>query len=722
VLLLKVLLLAVAGLANLICALVILSRGRKIDTVSFFVLALAMSGWAIGIAGFLLTKSDAAAFAWAKMYYFCPPVIAASLVIFTLAFPGTNRVSRGALYVTLAGFLALELPLVIFHSFLTTQLVHHGWGKEIALNLAEYIPYGAYLLVCFGASLIIMYRKSRRLTGLYAVQAQFFYYGFLVAAAFGVFFNYLLPGFGNYQLIWIGPLFTTVFVAAIAINIVRHAMFDIRATVARSLSYGAALALLMALYGFIVFTLARLLFHIQLSVGVQVFFSIATGITGIFFSHIRHLFDKATNRFFYQDAYEPQELFDTLNKVLVSSADLRQLLQQSSRVLANYLKADYCAIGVRETGANKIRIFGTRQMPFSETDIAAVRRLTPRMHQSVIATDFLENSHNELRQILVRNNVAVLVRLTPNLRKAEEGIGYLVLGPRKSGGAYIGRDYRTLDTIAGELIIAIQNALRFEEIENFNLTLQQRVDEATRKMRRTNEKLKALDEAKDDFVSMASHQLRTPLTSIKGYTSMVLEGDAGPINKTQRELLQQAFFSSQRMVYLIADLLNVSRLKTGKFLIEANEVNLADLVEQEISQLKDTAAGRQLTLTYEKPEKFPSLTLDETKTRQVIMNFVDNAIYYTPAGGHIAVKLQETPTTVELRVVDNGIGVPKVEQPHLFTKFYRAGNARKARPDGTGLGLFMAKKVIVAEGGAIIFETEEGKGSTFGFVFPKKLT
>ncbi|MEI9913446.1 MAG: sensor histidine kinase [Candidatus Saccharibacteria bacterium] len=111
--------------------------------------------------------------------------------------------------------------------------------------------------------------------------------------------------------------------------------------------------------------------------------------------------------------------------------------------------------------------------------------------------------------------------------------------------------------------------------------------------------------------------------------------------------------------------------------------------------------------------------LDETKTRQVIMNFVDNAIYYTPAGGKIHVGLVDNPSSVELRVEDNGIGVPVTEQHHLFTKFYRAGNARKARPDGTGLGLFMAKKVILAEGGSIIFESQEGKGSTFGFVFSK---
>ena len=173
------------------------------------------------------------------------------------------------------------------------------------------------------------------------------------------------------------------------------------------------------------------------------------------------------------------------------------------------------------------------------------------------------------------------------------------------------------------------------------------------------------------------------------------------------------------MVYLIADLLNVSRLRTGNLVIEPAPINLADIIQDEVNQLLETAAGRNLTLTYHKPAHFPVLELDETKIRQVVMNFVDNAIYYTPSGGHIDVTLNETDKAVELLVSDDGIGVPKSEQHHLFTKFYRAKNAQKARPDGTGLGLFMAQKVVVAQGGATIFSSKEGHGSTFGFTFPK---
>lgn len=299
-----------------------------------------------------------------------------------------------------------------------------------------------------------------------------------------------------------------------------------------------------------------------------------------------------------------------------------------------------------------------------------------------------------------------IVKLTAR----EHLVGLMVVGLVSDSAeeALSENDQDLIERLAGAVGIALDNKFLLEE--NIRVLEQ---------LQRTNKKLKALDETKDEFISMASHQLRTPLTSVKGYMSMVLEGDAGELNKAQKELLKQAFVSSQRMVYLIADLLNVSRLKTGKFVIEPFPTNLSEVVEGELSQLKEVAKSKKLTLNYKKPKDFPTLMLDETKIRQVIMNFADNAIYYTPSGGKISIELKEDRQNIYFLVKDNGLGVPKDEQSKLFTKFYRAKNARKARPDGTGLGLFMAKKVINAQGGDIIFESHEGQGSTFGFTFTK---
>ncbi|MCA9348054.1 GAF domain-containing sensor histidine kinase [Candidatus Saccharibacteria bacterium] len=435
------------------------------------------------------------------------------------------------------------------------------------------------------------------------------------------------------------------------------------------------------------------------------------------FQPLRKFFNKWTNRFFYQDAYDSQTLLDNLNNVLVSTMDLNKMLRASADVLSADIKPEYCAFGLKETDTKKQRIIGDLPMRPNASDVKLARLHTPKLDHKVVVADALDDTDKELQAGMRANGVAVLVRLTNDVDA--EGVGYIILGTKKSGNPYNPQDIRVLEIVANSMIIAIENALRFEEIQNFNTHLKDEIEQATKKLQRANDKLIALDQTKDDFISMASHQLRTPLTSVKGYLSMVLEGDAGKINDDQRELLSQAFISSQRMVYLIADLLNLSRLKTGKFIIEATPLNLADIVDSEIAQIKETALARGLKLVYHKPKDFPVLMMDETKIRQVMTNFIDNAIYYTPKGGQIDVVLKDGRQSVEFTVTDNGIGVPRKEQHNLFSKFFRADNAKKARPDGTGLGLFMAKKVIVAQGGAIVFRSTEGKGSTFGFTFLK---
>jgi signal transduction histidine kinase len=255
-------------------------------------------------------------------------------------------------------------------------------------------------------------------------------------------------------------------------------------------------------------------------------------------------------------------------------------------------------------------------------------------------------------------------------------IGILVVGFYNPVDSVPASESVTIDRLSNTIGVALDNKLLLEENQK-----------VLKKLKESNTKLLALDEAKDDFISMASHQLRTPLTSVKGYISMVVEGDAGDISPAQKQMLDQAFISCQRMVYIIADLLNVSRLRTGKFVIDAHSVDLVSVTKEEIDQLTEIAKARSVSINFNHPDDFPLLMLDETKTRQIIMNFIDNAIYYTPADGTIDVTLVNNERIIELRVKDNGIGVPKDEQKHLFTKFYRATNARKARPDGRLLSL-----------------------------------
>lgn len=408
-----------------------------------------------------------------------------------------------------------------------------------------------------------------------------------------------------------------------------------------------------------------------------------------------------------------QVLCEQVSRAIVGNSDylfialfVRMPHREQLELLSYDVAADFASPKLLADYHSMSKIYlDASSIPWLSSDERALAIDVARLGNQTIST-YLHCS--ETRVSSLRHTLPVNLVYCVKLMARGKLVGVMAAGLPTTIESVQNRDEMFLQRLSEAVGVAVDSKLLFQENQH---VLEQ--------LRRTNQKLLALDQAKDEFISMASHQLRTPLTSVKGYVSMVLDGDAGKLNTMQQKLLHQAFNSSQRMVYLIADLLNVSRLKTGKFIIEAQATNLADVIDGEISQLAETAKSRGVELAYDKPNNFPLFMLDETKLRQVIMNFIDNAIYYTPSGGHIQVQLQDMGQSIEFRVVDDGLGVPRAEQHHLFTKFYRAGNARKARPDGTGLGLFMAKKVIVAQGGALIFKSKEGKGSTFGFSFAK---
>lgn len=560
----------------------------------------------------------------------------------------------------------------------------------------------AFISIYIGfRNLIIARRKT---SPQYKPQLAFITLGSVVLWGFVPLTNFILSlTLQTSFFIQFSPLYAFAFSSLIAYAIIRHKLFDIRVFVIRTLAYIFSTLLLSLVYIVPSILIVAAVMHIHFTWERFIIGIVVATCFALFYSQVREIFNEITNRVFFRGYYEPQEVLDRLSEMLVRSIDTDYIKRQSIRILHTAIKTNQFSYALPSKTADEQQTYELLAGLFGR-----------RTASNVLATDEYEGNARGL-EYTKDQGIALVVRL----RTGDNVLGFLVLGYKESGEGYSEKDRRLLSIAADEIAISLQNALHFEETQHFNRRLQEKVAEATKELRRTNDKLKALDETKDDFISMASHQLRTPLTSVKGYLSLVLEGDAGKLNAQQRKLLTQSFASSQRMVYLISDLLNVSRLRTGKFVIEATPVNLADIITDEIEQLKETATTRELTLTYDKPADFPLLMLDETKTRQVIMNYIDNAIYYTPSGGHIEVRLVNKPSAVELRVVDDGIGVPKSEQHHLFTKFYRAGNARKARPDGTGLGLFMAKKVIAAQGGAVIFDSQENKGSTFGFSFSK---
>ncbi|HMI09189.1 MAG TPA: ATP-binding protein [Candidatus Saccharimonadales bacterium] len=519
----------------------------------------------------------------------------------------------------------------------------------------------------------------------------------------------------------LSPFALFLMVAIFSYAIIRHQLFDIRLIAVRALTYSFSLVTIAALYSLLAFGLINTALegqHDFLQKALYLFIALLLALT---FSPLKSFFDRITRTIFYQDSYKSQEVIDRFSSTLVSTVDIKDLSQNAGEILRSAIKSQYIAILLAPTSQEdtkpRIMIDGQDKGLNQEELYGSLSKHSERLFiQDEIYGD---RERQKVFKSMHNSSCAVAARLETH----GDFIGYVLFGLKNNGKPYTHQDIELIRITTDELALGIQNTLRFEEIQSFNVTLQAKVNEATSQLRRTNTELRRLDEAKDEFVSMASHQLRTPLTSVKGYLSMVLEGDAGKISDTQKKLLGEAFTSSERMVHLINDFLNVSRLQTGKFMLESRALNLAKIVGQEVDSLQSTAGAHALKLRYRMPSHFPILYIDESKIRQVVMNFIDNSIYYSKEDSTITVTLEIEDSEAVLKVHDTGIGVPEAEQVHIFTKFFRAANARRQRPDGTGVGLFLAKKVIVAHGGSMVFESTESEGSTFGFRLPiKKLS
>ncbi|HLM83676.1 MAG TPA: ATP-binding protein [Candidatus Bathyarchaeia archaeon] len=244
-----------------------------------------------------------------------------------------------------------------------------------------------------------------------------------------------------------------------------------------------------------------------------------------------------------------------------------------------------------------------------------------------------------------------------------------------------------------------------------------------------NDKLHQLDKAKSEFISIASHQLRTPLTSIKGFGSLLLEGTYGEVPDSQRGALEKIYISNERLIQLVEDLLNISRIEAGRMEFDFQEAQIEDLVQEAVNTLELSAKAKNLYLTWEKPAiPMPKIKIDITKIKEVISNMVDNAIKYTQKGG-ITVKLDKSTAWdtehkdhkefVRVIVSDTGIGMDDEEINMIFEKFQRGKQVARYHTDGTGLGMYIGKKIVAEHKGRIFAESDgKNKGSRFILELP----
>jgi signal transduction histidine kinase len=286
--------------------------------------------------------------------------------------------------------------------------------------------------------------------------------------------------------------------------------------------------------------------------------------------------------------------------------------------------------------------------------------------------------------------------MTVPIRTEKRPLGVLRVGSFKKN--FFTREHLDLlSVIAGETAIIVETAI------------------LNRKLAQTAEQLGALNRIKDDFVSTVSHEFKTPLTTIMGFITVMLEGDTGPLADQQRKFLTVAKTAVKRLEYLVTELLDLSRLEGGAQM-EMRPLDLAALLRARIDGQRPQAEVAGKSLFCDAPGSVPWALGDERWLSLVMDNLVSNALKFSKPGGRVAASVADKGDFVMVCVSDDGVGIPADDREHIFEKFYRARNAQQAGAPGTGLGLAISREIVLKHGGKIWFESEPGKGTKFYFV------
>jgi len=324
----------------------------------------------------------------------------------------------------------------------------------------------------------------------------------------------------------------------------------------------------------------------------------------------------------------------------------------------------------------------------------------------------LENQEKERIKAVFKTHSFVISPILPK----EGSRGFLFVGSDKTPVITIG-DEELITILANQLGQALENARLFEKTWHAHQELENRVEERTRELSQALDEVKIVSKRKSDFVSSVSHELRTPLTSIKGYASILLAGKLGAVPEEVHKRLEKINKHSDELVQFVNDLLDISRIESGKASMKLVPQGLRVILDEISDMLSVLLKEKEISFSSELPEDMPEVLIDKDQIKRVFINLINNAIKYTPKG-KISVRAVKLEKQVQVDISDTGCGIPENALERIFDEFYRVDSSLNQDVKGTGLGLALVKNIIEAHKGKIWVKSKVGEGSTFSFTLP----
>jgi len=710
---------------------VLLKNIKRQINIIFFLICSFLSLWTLTSTLADLSTNYSLALFFARMAIVGPLISLPLFLYFSYIFPNGDPSKKQKYF--LFWFL---IPVFFFLPFIFTKYnvenitLREGWTefKPGFLYTALFL----LLIFYFGYGCIRFLHKLRTLDGFFKIQIKYVLLSIAIVAVFGTMTNLIFPLLGYSRSSVFGPSLSVFFVIFISYSIVKYRLMDIRIVIGRALIYAILVSLITG--GFVFATFIGTQFIAQESTFGQVaILTVASLLVVLLLDPIKNLLAKATNKIFFKAAIDYPAVTKNLTDVINQEIELDHLIKRFCISLETELRLKHATI-LLPVGENTFM------------DPEELRQVAPRdkrkkkqsstFHNAPLITHLLKNQNLVVLDELDRK---VADAQTPKERNQFDAVrtslekmgGYvavpidvkdkveaiLILSRKLSGDIFSINDIQLLEVISPQMASGIQKARLYQEAKQFSSKLEREVKKATAELQDANAKLTELDKAKSEFMSIASHQLRTPLTGIIGYLSMMNDGDFGAVASEQKTVIHDILGASQRLARLVNVFLNVTRIEAGRFVMNYATVPFSNVIEDVYKELKPTAEKKQLKLTYKKTT-LPEVEVDIDKIKDVLLNLTDNAIKYTEKGS-VTISATTDEDSVHVIIQDTGIGIDPVEAKNLFSKFVRGSEIARVNPNGSGLGLYIVKKVVEGHGGNIWVESKgKGKGSAFHFEIP----
>jgi signal transduction histidine kinase len=544
--------------------------------------------------------------------------------------------------------------------------------------------------------------------------------------------------------------YTLIFIPiCYGVAIIRYRLMDLELIINRSLVYTIVSALVISLY-LLTGSMLGTVFESasgtsQLIVGVPrgVISGISILIAALLFAPLKNIIQNIIDRAFYKEKYNYRQTLLQLSRALSSILQLDKLIDTILSQVTQAMQIEKGAMLLWDN-ENEFLITGAsigisneagENIKFSQEDqfLDILKNAEPiDFFDKLTSQDYIAQSEKLQTAIkFIPDPVFIPFVAQKNL------VGLLVLGEKLSRDRYTNDDLSLLKTLSYQGAIAIQNAVLYEQLRKHTDAL----EAAYNKLRKTYQesygttlpdasegdldvaiailadKLSQVDKLKSQFVANVSHDLKTPIASIKGYIDNLLDGIYGELTEKQTRNLKRVQDKCGVLISLINDLLDLSRIESGAITLQAKDVFLRELIEEVVVSLKPQSEENNISISFS-CESNLWLTADPDRLRQILTNLLDNAVKFTEDGGAVNIDVIDKNNEVEISVSDTGIGIPESEKQKIFDRFYQSTLTTKKVTKGTGLGLAIAKSLVEMHGGQLKVESEIGKGSRFYFTLP----